>query len=142
MQLKVGISLFPGGSYFRHDPARLAIEGTDKPWVFHSGVRGLRQCTLPLAEPSDPAARYTVRLAFAELDNEAPGQRVFDIKLQGKVVAEGFDVFKEAGGRNRPIVKEFKGIDAAEELTVEFVPRAASPAPDQLPILQGIEVER
>ncbi|NQT12684.1 MAG: PQQ-binding-like beta-propeller repeat protein, partial [Planctomycetes bacterium] len=142
LQFKVGVSFFPGGSYFKHDPARLTIEGTDKPWVFRSGVRGLRQCTLPLSEPGDGTARYTVRLAFAELDHKAAGKRVFDIKLQGKVVAEGFDVFKEAGARNRAIEKEFRGIDAADELVVEFVPKAGSTAPDQLPILQGIEVER
>jgi hypothetical protein len=57
-------------------------------------------------------------------------------------VAEGFDVFKEAGGKNRAIVKEFKGIDAEDKLTVEFVSKVANPASDQLPILQGIEVER
>ena len=142
LQLKVGLSLFPGGHYFAHDPARLEIEATDKPWVFQTGVRGLRQCTLPLAGPADGKARYTVRLAFAELDHEAAGKRVFDIKLQGKVVAEGFDVFKEAGARNRPVVKEFQGVDATDKLTLELVPRAAKPAPDQLPILQGIEVER
>jgi outer membrane protein assembly factor BamB len=142
LQLQAGLSFFPGWTYFKHDPARLEIEGTDKPWVFHSGVSGLRQFTLPLAEPEDGKARYTVRLAFAELDHEAAGKRVFDIKLQGKVVAEGFDVFREAGGKNRPVVKEFTGIDAADKLTVEFPSKTPSPAPDQLPILQGIEVER
>ena len=142
LQFKVGLSFFPGWSYFRHDPTRLKIEGTDKPWVFRSGVSGLRQCVLPLAGPADGTARYTVRLAFAELDNDAPGKRVFDIKIQGKVVAEGFDPFKEAGARNRPVVKEFRGIDADDKLVVEFVPKVATPAQDQLPILQGIEVER
>jgi len=142
LQLKAGVSFFPGGSYFKHDPARLEIQGTDNPWVFRSGVNGLRQCTLPLAKPADGKARYTVRLAFAELVHEAAGKRVFDIKVQGKVVAEGFDVFKEAGGKNQAIVKEFKGIDATDKLTVEFVPKAAKAAQDQMPILQGVEVER
>ena len=136
------MSLLPGGAYFKHDPARLEIEGTDKPWVFRSGLRGLRQCTIPLAEPVDGRARYTVRLSFCELDNDAPGKRVFDIKLQGKVVAEGFDVFKEAGKKNRAVVKEFTGIDADDALKLEFVPRTTGSEPDRLPILQGIEVER
>jgi outer membrane protein assembly factor BamB len=142
LQWKAGISLLPGGAYFKHDPARLKIEGTDKPWVFCSGLRGLRQCTLPLAESVDGKARYTVRLAFSELDNDAPGKRVFDIKLQGKVVAEGFDVFKEAGGKNRAIIKEFTGVNVDDTLTLEFVPRTTGSEPDKLPILQGIEVER
>jgi hypothetical protein len=142
LQLSVGLSFFPGWNYFRHDPARLQIDGTDKPWVFRSGIRGLRQCTLPVAQPEDGKARYTVRLAFAELEHEAAGKRVFDIKLQGKVVAEGFDVFNEAGGKNRSIVKEFTGTDADDKVAVEFVSRVANPAPDQLPVLQAVEVER
>ncbi|MDY0167209.1 MAG: PQQ-binding-like beta-propeller repeat protein [Thermoguttaceae bacterium] len=142
LQFAVGITFFPGGGYFNHDPARLNVEATDNPWLFRSGARGLRQCVLPLAEPGTGTARYTVRLAFAEPDHDTAGKRVFDIKLQGKVVAEGFDVCEQAGGRNRAVIKEFTGIDASEELTIEFVPRAATPEADQLPILQGIEVER
>jgi outer membrane protein assembly factor BamB len=142
LPLQIGVSLFPGGSYFNHDAARLQIPDPEKPWVFCSGVRGLRQCTIPVAEPGDGTARYTVRLAFAELDHAAAGKRVFDIKLQGKVVAQDFDVFREAGGRNKPLIKEYRGIDADDVLTVEFVPPAAKPEPEQLPILQGIEIVR
>jgi outer membrane protein assembly factor BamB/SAM-dependent methyltransferase len=142
LQFEVGLSFFPGHRDFKHDPARLKIEGTDKPWLFRSGICGLRKCTIPVAEPGDGTARYTVRLAFAEPEHDAAGQRVFDVQLQGKVVAEDFDVFGEAGARNRAIVKQFEGIDADDKLVVELVPQAASPTPDQLPILQAIEVER
>jgi len=142
LPLQIGLTLFPGGSYFNHDAARLKIEDSEKPWVFCSGVQGVRQCTIPLAEPTDGRARYTVRLAFAELDHQAAGKRVFDIKLQGQAVAEKVDVFQQAGGRNKPLVKEFKGIEADRELSIEFVPAAANPAPDQMPVLQGIEVVR
>jgi len=142
LQFEVGLSFFPGWEYFKHDPARLAIDGTAQPWVFRSGVSGLRRCTIPLAGPVDGTARYTVRLAFAELQHDAAGKRVFDIKLQGKVAAEGFDPFQAAGGRNRAVVKEFRGVEAGEKLTLEFVPKTAGTATDQLPVLQGIEVER
>lgn len=142
LPLQVAVSFLPGGGYFNHDAARLKIDNSEKPWIFGSGARGLRECTIPLAEPTDGTARYTVRLAFAELDLEAAGQRVFDIKLQGKVVAKNCDVFREAGGRSKALVKEFSGIDADEKLTIELVPGIAKPSPDQLPILQGIEVIR
>jgi len=33
LRFKVDLSYFPGWSTFRHDPAKLRIEGTDKPWV-------------------------------------------------------------------------------------------------------------
>ncbi len=39
LQYQVGLSFFPGWSYFNHDPARLEIEDTDTPWVFRSGVQ-------------------------------------------------------------------------------------------------------
>jgi hypothetical protein len=85
---------------------------------------------------------YTVRLFFAELEQDAAGRRVFDIRVQGQVVAEDFDVFQEAGGEKRAVVKAFPGIEAGEEICVEFVPEDASVAADRLPVLQGIELER
>ncbi len=139
---KADVSFFPGWKYFRHDPARLQIAGTDVPWVFRSGVYGLNKCILPLAEPVDGTARYTVRLAFAEPDHEASGERVFNIKIQGQVVAEAFDVFEAAGAKNKAVLKEFRGIEANDQLAVELVPLTTNPGPGQLPILQGIEVER
>ncbi|NLY01583.1 MAG: PQQ-binding-like beta-propeller repeat protein [Rhodopirellula sp.] len=142
LQMDAGISLLPGGSYFNHDPALRPIEGTDRPWLFCSGARGLGQCKLTVAEPVDGTARYTVRLGFAELDHTAAGKRVFDVKLQGKVVAEGLDVFKEAGGKNRAMVAEFEGIVADNELIVELVPKSSKPTTDQMPLLQAVEVER
>ena len=143
LPLQIGVTLFPGGSYFNHDAARLKIEDSEKPWLFCSGVRGLRQCTIPLAEPTDGRARYTVRLAFAELDHEAAGKRVFDIKLQGQVVAEKVRHFpgRPAAGTSR-WSRSSRASTRTEELSIEFVPAAANPAPDQLPILQGIEVVR
>ncbi len=142
LPLTIDVSLFPGGGYFNHDATRLEIDDPQKPWVFCSGLRGLRQCKIPLAKPDDGTARYTVRLAFAELDNPAAGKRVFDIRIQGQVVAKAFDALREAGGPNKPLIKEFKGIQSDGELSVEFVPAAANPAPDEQPVLQGIEVVR
>lgn len=142
LAMKGSVSMLSGGEYFERDPERVKIEGTDKPWVFRTGVRGPRQIVLPLAEPEDGAARYTVRLAFAELDAAPPGTRVFDVKLQDKVVLEGFDVAKEAGGPNRALVKEFRGIEVKDKLKIDFVPRAKKPERGELPVLQGLEVVR
>jgi outer membrane protein assembly factor BamB len=142
LQYQMSASFFPKWSYFKHDPARLQIDGTDTPWVFRSGVNGMRQCKIPVADSGDGKARYTVRLAFAELVHDAAGKRVFDIKVQNKVVAENFDIFQQLGGKNRALIKEFTGFDADTELTVEFVSKIANPAPTQLPVLQGIEIER
>ncbi len=143
LPLQIGLTLFPGGSYFNHDAARLKIEDPEKPWLFCSGVRGMRQCTIPLAEPTDGTARYTVRLAFAELDHEAAGKRVFDIKLQGQVVAEKVRRFpgRPAAGTSRSS-RSSRASTRTGNSRSNSSPRPPSRTPDQLPILQGIEVVR
>ena len=81
---------------------------------------------------------YTVRLYFSEPDDIKPGQRIFDIAIQGREVLRNFDVVKEAGGPNRPAVKEFSGILVKEDLTVAFTP--SSIATVGVPLICGIEV--
>jgi len=140
--LAASVSLLAGGEYFERDPARVEVEGTDKPWVFRAGVLGPRQVVLPLVEKGDGAARYTVRLAFAELDGAKPGARVFDVRIQDKPALQAFDVAKEAGGSSKALVKEFPGIEIADKLKIDFAPKAKKPTRDELPILMGIEIVR
>ncbi|NOY80586.1 MAG: PQQ-binding-like beta-propeller repeat protein [Kiritimatiellaeota bacterium] len=82
-----------------------------------------------------------VRLHFADPDNAAPGRRVFDIKLQGRTVLADFDLAEAAKIAKGPVTKEFRGISAVEALFVDFVPKTASGAPDQVPVISGIEFE-
>ena len=129
------------GSYYRHNSDDLIVQGTNSPWLYASGCRGLRSATLDLFPegPSElPEAEpkpYTVRLHFAELENLEPGQRVFDVKLQGGVVLEGLDVVKETGTSNTALVKEFRGIHAADTIRLTLVPRT-----DREPIISAIEI--
>ena len=82
----------------------------------------------------------TVRLHFAELEDVAPGTRVFDILLQGKVVLKDFDIVEEAGGTRRAVVKEFRGIDASEALAVTLTPKGNELTEMTAPVLSGVEV--
>jgi len=70
------------------------------------------------------------------------GRRVFDIKLQDKVVLESFDILKTAGQINRAVIKEFKGIRAEDVLILELLPKSANPKKNQAPIINFIEVIR
>jgi hypothetical protein len=98
-------------------------------------------CPLGLGSPRRSAPRtYTVRLHFAELDDVAPGGRVFDVKLQGKTVLRDFDVLQAVFPRNHVVIREFKGIEAGDTLTLEMVPRAKNPTAATAPILSGIQV--
>jgi len=94
-----------------------------------------------LGAPKSPGRRrYTVRLHFAEPDDVQPGERVFDVKLQGKVILKDFDVVKEAGGRRRALVKEFKGIEAGNTMTLEMAARAKDVTARTVPIISALEM--
>ena len=80
---------------------------------------------------------YTVRLYFAEIAGCEPGQRLFDVSLQGRRVLEAFDIAKEAGGPNRSVIKEFKGIAVKDDLRVTLTPARTAQAE---PLLNGIEI--
>jgi len=72
---------------------------------------------------------------------DKPGQRVFDIQLQGKTVAKDFDPVAKAGGAARAFVTEFHDIPVAGNLVLELAaPQTADPA--HQPLLSGIELLR
>jgi len=130
--------------YFCRDFKDVSIANTDKPWLFTSGCRGLLRCEVPLTDGSSGpgGVSYTVRLGFNALPGEKAGRRVFDIKLQSRVVSEDFDIMEAAGRANRAVIKEFKGIKARDSLILELVPKPADPRADQAPIINFIEVIR
>jgi hypothetical protein len=119
--------------YFRRHSSLLKGDGVN--WVAGSGVEGATSVTLTLnaTEPKTPQS-YTVRLHFAEPDDAQPGERVFDIALQGKPMAEKVDVARESGGNLVSIVREFKGVEAGRSLTLDLIPRVGRP------VLSGISV--
>lgn len=134
----------PSMGYFCRDFKGVSIANTDKPWLFTSGCRGLLRCEVPLTDGSAARspATYTVRLGFNAMPGDRAGRRVFDIKLQGRVVSEGFDIIEAAGRANRAVVKEFKGIEAGESLALELVPKSSDPQANQAPVINFIEVIR
>ncbi len=135
-------AFYAGGKFTRRNSTYTAISGSHDGWLFTSAAYGLRQCSVPLLEPGDGRAEYRVRLGFCDPDNDQPGQRVFDVKLQAQTVLENLDVAKEAGGRDRALVKEFDGVEVDGDLRIELVAKTSTPAPRQAPLLQTIEVIR
>jgi hypothetical protein len=79
---------------------------------------------------------HTVRLYFAEPRGLQPGERVFDVKLQGQTVLNDLDIVKEAGAPDRVLVKEFSGLTLGGDLCVTFVPKTGQP------LLCGLEIVR
>ena len=129
-----------GGFYTRHSSG---ISGGDGlPWVSSSGCRGISKLELDLGTEERVTCR--VRLHFADPDPVLEGARVFDVRIEGKKVLEDFDIFEEAGGQNRSLVRTFEGIDVKDgKVTVAFSSAKSDGAdPIAPPLLCGIEVTR
>ena len=117
----IPVTVEPAGvRYFRRHS--LMLEGDGLKWVAGSGCEGVKRVTLTLApeEHAEQKRAYTVRLHFAEMAAAKPGERVFDVKLQGKPALTRFDVVAAAGGPRRALVREFKAVPVKDTLTVEF----------------------
>ena len=110
------------------------VSGSSLTWVAASGLEGLESIAIRLDKTAKTKRPYTVRLHFAEPGNVKPGERVFDVRLDGRAVLEEFDVTREAAGRNRAIVREFKGVSIGVELTIGLVARTGKP------LLCGVEI--
>ncbi|NLP09139.1 PQQ-binding-like beta-propeller repeat protein, partial [bacterium] len=107
-------------------------------WVAASGLAGTLRLAITLAGEPMPAARYTVRLHFAELEQIHPGERKFDVFLQQRHVLHDFDVAAVAGGVNIPLIKTFEHITTEQQLFIECLPsKNGSSHP---PLLCGIEI--
>jgi outer membrane protein assembly factor BamB len=142
LPLRVDVAYGPGGGVVARNSSYSPVAGTDDPWLFASAARGITSCTLPLLEQGDGKSLYRVRLALCDPDNDKPRRRVFDVKLQGRVVLSGLDIARETGGRDRALFKEFSGIEVTDKLRIDFMSAAKQPTPERAPIVQGIEVVR
>jgi hypothetical protein len=131
-----------GGGFFTHNADSFRVTNTDTPWVFSSGARGLARCDVPLIGKGQPPETYTVRLYFTALDDDQPGQRVFDIQLQGQTVAKGFDQVRKAGGVKKAFMAEFKDIPVQGNLVLQLIPSRKDADAMHQPLVCGLEIVR
>ncbi len=66
----------------------------------------------PVSAPSGSRCRctngaYRVRLHFAELNKTAANTRTFDVRLESTTVLSNFDIWAQAGGIDKAIVRQF-----------------------------------
>ena len=125
-----------GGGEVRRSAHFTAIENADAPFVFATALVGMKRCILPLARSGDRSPNCKVRLGFAAPPGDRPGQRVFDVVLNGAVVLENFDIVAEAGGVDRALWKEFP-IPNVENLVIDMRPKSAA-----LPTINALEINR
>lgn len=106
-------------------------------WVAASGFKGVSEVAIRLNKEKTPR-HYTVKLIFVEPDRVQPGERVFNVEIQGRQVLEELDIAKETSGSMRTLIKEISGVQASETLTIRFLPCAN--ATIKTTILCGVEV--
>jgi len=104
--------------------AELKIEKTDMPAINRTEHYDMSAWNVPA-----PNGTYTVKLYFCETFEgiSAAGERVFDVKV-GTQQLKNFDIYKEAGGAQKPVIKTFEDVKASDgTLKVEFVAKVQSP---------------
>ena len=134
LDLPLEVETQAGGGFFSGGGDFVAVEGTDDDWLYASGVKGLKRCSIPVGKAALPPRSYTVRLHFREVEKGQIGERVFDVLLEGQPLLKGLDILKEAGDGRRAVIKEIKGVRAAEKLELAFQPVQGAP------ILSGVEI--
>jgi outer membrane protein assembly factor BamB len=123
--------------YYRIHP--LSVTGVGLNWVAASGVEGIESISVPVFtgatdEQVIPERRYTVRLHFCEPSEAGPGGRVFDVQIQGGLVAKDVDIVAQAGAVKRSLVKEFHGVVATKSIEITL------PSSSGAAVVSGVEV--
>lgn len=139
--LEMTLVVDPKCGWFRREADAIPVSGTQTPWLYATGVAGITRLTMPLLEAGSEPMSYSVRLHFADLANTRPGQRVFDVRLQGRTVLEALDLARETGGVTRAVVKQFDSVPVRNALEIEFVPRTPVDDPRTAPLLNAIELK-
>jgi outer membrane protein assembly factor BamB len=131
---QVKVDTYPANTEFfrRHS---MLVSGP-LPWVASSGARGLRRIRVTLNGDHEFPRHYTVRLCFCQPPGPPAGNSVMDVAVQGEEVEQNFDIVKTAGGYDRSIIREYQGVRATDEITVELTPKTAGGAT----ILCGVEI--
>lgn len=115
----------------------VAILGTNDPELFRTqriGDPTLLPNQVRYRLPNGPGM-YRCRCYFADLDNTGAGQRVLDIQVEDRVLADDLDVFATAGAR-RALSRAFDVQVLDDELDVLFQSSAGRPA------IAALELER
>ena len=139
-KLQLDVKLLEKGGFTAVNEESTPIAGADTPWVFTSWARGMTECSIPLRGPEDKSADYDVTLYFTDVENAAAGSRVFDVKVQGREAAQNLDIVAESGGRGRALVRRVQGVNVADKLKIELVPKSTDASSKQMPILSAVEI--
>ncbi len=105
--------------------------------VYHALRLGTSPTTYTF-EKLKPLAKYTLRVHFVEPWEKEAGKRVMDLTLNAQPWLKTFDIYAEAGGQNKAIMREtVTAADKDGKLAIHFAP---SPGFSNAIVLSGIEI--
>ena len=107
-------------------------------WLYASAAEGLLMARIPLIEEGGKPAKYKIRVHMLS-PQSGDGERHFNLRLQGKVVADQLVVSNQS---RVPQVLEFTGIEVVDELKIEQFAKDKNVPANELPVLNGIEIVR
>jgi hypothetical protein len=82
-----------------------------------------------------PGQTYEVRLHFAEIFWSSPGQRVFNVDINGQQVLTNFDILATTGAADKAVVQQFQAqANSKGQIIVQFIL-----GPVDNPKISGIE---
>lgn len=79
-----------------------------------------------------------MKLYFSELEGKKPGERIFDIAIQGLKVTDNLDIAGEAGRSDREVIKTYHGIRAGDTLKVDLIPENGNTLISGIEIIQDV----
>ncbi|RYX84478.1 glycoside hydrolase family 92 protein [bacterium] len=88
-----------------------------------------------------PAGKYQIKLHFAEVADEEPGMRFFNVTINGQPALTNFEVYAAAGGINKAVVKTFPNITPDAKGNIVIRTFATPSSPDQNAKINGIEIK-
>ncbi|MFA5265931.1 MAG: malectin domain-containing carbohydrate-binding protein [Opitutaceae bacterium] len=101
---------------------RFASQGAHDPIVFRTNRIGMDRYDVLI-----PRGDYTVTLGFSELEDKKPGERVFSVTLQGRVVIDHLDLAAQFAA-GEPAEFTFKGVDDTDgHIRLDFIRHAGEP---------------
>ena len=118
----------------------LRIKKGSHPWVDASGLEGVTDLEIQLSAEIQAEMTYSVTLYFAELDDKvSPGERIFDVSVQGNLVRNNLDIVRETGEAMTEIAVRVPMVNVRDSvLRISLKPHTGS----RKAILNGIHVER
>lgn len=92
------------------------ITGADWTQFATAGVTEVNGTQFTVSFPGLAAGTYTVVVEASEIYFAQAGQRVMDVSCGQSVVAKGWDIFQDAGGKNKTVEKSLSVEHAADDI--------------------------